>query len=117
MFARPGNAMFPYRGSDCLREHVSQCDLKRPECLTSTKLRKQLATLAQLLDLKENNQDLIATFQGHDIRVHREYYRLPESTLQIAKVSKLLHCINDGTIGKYRGMDLDDIDLQAIGGK
>lgn len=115
IFARPGKAEFPYRGSDCLREFAFQSGLKRPESVTSTKLRKQLATLAQLLNLKENNQDLVAAFQGHDIRVHREYYRLPESTLQIAKVSKLLHCINEGTIDKYRGMDLDDIDLQNTG--
>lgn len=84
IFARPGNAEFPYRGSDGLREFVSQSGLKRPESVTSNKLRKQLATLAQILNLNENNQDLVATFQGHDILVHREYYRLPESTLQIA---------------------------------
>lgn len=115
LFARQGRAEFPYRGCDCLREFAMKCRLKRPESITSTKLRKQLAVLAQILNLKENNQDIIATFQGHDIRIHREYYRLPESTLQIAKVSKLLHCINQGTIHRFKGMDLDSIDLQKTG--
>lgn len=40
--------------------------------------------------------DQIATFLGHDIRVRREFYRLPESTLQLAKVSKLLIAMEKG---------------------
>ncbi|MBN3310325.1 KMT5A methyltransferase, partial [Amia calva] len=31
----------------------------------------------------------IANFLGHDVRVHRNYYRSPEATIQLAKVSKL----------------------------
>ena len=76
---------------------------------TSTELRKQLATLAQILNLSETSQNILATFQCHDIRVHREFYRLPEDTLQLAKVSKILHSINNGTIGQYKGKDFDEI--------
>ena len=32
----------------------------------------------------------LARHLGHDIRVHRDFYRLNESTIEIAKVSKLL---------------------------
>jgi len=28
-------------------------------------------------------------FMGHDVRTHREFYRLPEDTIQLAKLSKL----------------------------
>lgn len=107
LFARPGPAEHPYRGSDCLRFFSQECNAKRPTLLTSTLLRKQLATLAQVLNMSENSQDILATFQGHDIRVHREFYRLPEGALQIAKVTKLLHCINSGTICDYQGKDFD----------
>lgn len=72
----------------------------------------------QLLSLKENSQDILATFQGHDIRVHREFYRLPESALQLAKVSKILHMVNKGTIAKYnmyKGQDFDDIEFTEQG--
>ena len=115
IFARPGFAEHPYRGSDVLRDLVSNLNLKRLDCITSTKLRKQLATLAQILNLKENDQDMLATFQGHNIRVHRELYRLPERTLQVAKISKLLHCLNTGTIDKYKGCNFDDINLEHEG--
>jgi len=103
LFARSGNSASPYRGSDCMRNFAHECGAKQPECLTLTNIRKQLATLAQILNLKDNSQDILATFQGHDIRVDREFYRLPTDALQLAKVSKLLHYINKGTIGQFKG--------------
>lgn len=83
--------------------------------MTSTKLRKQLATLAQILNLKENAMDLLATFQGHDIRIHRQFYRLPDNALQVAKVSKHMHAINNGTIANHKGCDFDDITINENG--
>ena len=115
LFGRPGNASKPYRGSDCIRKFCNLAKLQNPASINSTKLRKQLATLAQVLNLSEASQDILATFQGHNIRVHREFYRLPESTLQVAKVTKLLHSINCGTINKFKGMDFDEIDFADKG--
>ncbi|KAH3690237.1 hypothetical protein DPMN_192405 [Dreissena polymorpha] len=109
LFATPGNQKKPYRGTDALRKMADSCGMKDPALITSTNLRKQLATLAQILNLKENSQDLLATFQGHDIRIHREFYRLPENVLQVAKMSKVLRCINNGSISKYSGCDFEDI--------
>ncbi|XP_052813784.1 uncharacterized protein LOC128240867 isoform X2 [Mya arenaria] len=109
LFATPRNERNPYRGTDALRKMATSCGMKDPSLITSTNLRKQLATLAQILNMKENSQDLLATFQGHDIRIHREFYRLPEDVLQIAKMSKVLRCINNGTINKFSGCDFEDI--------
>lgn len=114
LFSRPGISK-PYRGTDCIRKFCNLAQLQNPSAITSTKLRKQLATLAQILNLSETSQDILATFQGHDIRVHREFYRLPESTLQVAKVSKILHGINNGTIEKFKGKDFDEIDFADKG--
>ncbi|XP_056014596.1 uncharacterized protein LOC125676308 isoform X1 [Ostrea edulis] len=111
LFARPGMTTKPYRGTDCMRKFCNLAELRNPSAINSTKLRKQLATLAQVLNLSETSQDILATFQGHNIKVHREFYRLPESTLQVAKVSKILHSINNGTIDRYKGMDFDQIDF------
>nr|XP_022296603.1 uncharacterized protein LOC111106281 isoform X2 [Crassostrea virginica] len=111
LFSRPGSFTKPFRGTDCIRRFSKKAGLQDPNSINSTKLRKQLATLAQVLNLSETSQDILATFQGHNIRVHREFYRLPENALQVAKVSKLLHCINNGMIQKYRGKDFDEIDF------
>lgn len=102
------------RGSDCLRKSANASHAKFPELLTSTKLRKQVATLCQIMNLKKNEMDQVAKFLGHDIRVHREYYRLSENTIQLTKMSKLLLAIEQGT-SSYKGKSLDEIDLDMDG--
>jgi hypothetical protein len=77
------------RGSDALRRFAVDCGAKRPELLTSTKLRKQIASLAQVVSLKENELDSLATFMGHDIRIHAQFYRVPSDVVQIAKIGPI----------------------------
>ena len=52
---------------------------------------------------------------GHDIRVHREFYRLPEETLQVAKVSKLLLAMERGELASLQGRNLDDVNVDVPG--
>lgn len=112
LFTMPGCA-HPLRGTDCLRKFAKESGAKHPELMTSTRLRQQLATLSQVLGLSETSQDILATFLGHDIRVHRSFYRLPDDLLQTAKVSKVLHCINKGQVSDLKGKDFDTIDFDV----
>ncbi|XP_053707447.1 uncharacterized protein LOC128750869 [Synchiropus splendidus] len=111
LFARP-KAMSHYRGQDALRVCANLCGAKHPEHLRSTQLRKHVATLSQVLNLKHNELDQVADFLGHDIRVHRDFYRLPVPTTQLAKISKLLLTLEKGTLSKIQGKSLDDIEIQ-----
>lgn len=118
VFARPHNgSLYHVRGADCLRQISKECGAKQPELLRSTRLRKHIATMSQILNLKEHELDMLARFLGHDIRVHREYYRLPEETLQVAKVSKLLLAMEQGSEGIELGKQLDDITIDPDEGK
>lgn len=114
MFARP-EALSAYRGGECLQIYGKRCGAKHPEALTSTKLRKHIATLSQVLNLEENESDQHADFLGHDIRIHRQYYRLPQGTLQLARMSKVLLAMERGTVSQYKGMTLDDIEIDPEG--
>ncbi|XDV21744.1 hypothetical protein PO909_026768 [Leuciscus waleckii] len=78
----------------------------------STQLRKHVATLSQVLNLKNHELDQVADFLGHDIRVHREYYRLPEATTQLAKISKLLLALEKGTLANLQGETLEEIEIE-----
>ncbi|XP_030854616.1 uncharacterized protein LOC115918254 [Strongylocentrotus purpuratus] len=78
------------RGSDALRELSEACGAQNPSTLRSTKLRKHVATMSQLMSLRDHEMDALANFMGHDIRIHREYYRLPDAAMQVAKISKIL---------------------------
>ncbi|XP_071839517.1 uncharacterized protein [Apostichopus japonicus] len=111
-FARPNfSSMEPLRGADCIRKYALKSGAKHPSNLTSTKLRKQIATVSQILCLKDHELDVLAGFLGHDIRVHREYYRLPENTLQMAKVARLLLLMEKGAVGEFKDKKLDEIEV------
>ena len=71
--------------------------------------------MTQILGLSEGNQDIIAKFMGHDIRVHRNFYRLPENTVELAKVAKIMYLINTGRISEFKGKDFDDIEFNHTG--
>ncbi|XP_054653990.1 uncharacterized protein LOC129193635 isoform X2 [Dunckerocampus dactyliophorus] len=111
LFARP-HCLTPYRGQDCLRTYANECGAQNPELLRSTQLRKHVATLSQVLNLKNHELDQVADFLGHDIRVHREYYRLPEATTQLAKISKLLLAMEKGSITNLQGKTLEEIEIE-----
>ena len=114
LFGKPGS-QFPIRGTDALRNMALECGASNPSLLTSTKLRKQLATLSQVLGLNEHGQDALAKFMGHDIRVHRSYYELPENTMQLARMSKILHAVNEGKATSVSVRRLDEVDITEEG--
>ncbi|KAI7790437.1 hypothetical protein IRJ41_024412 [Triplophysa rosa] len=96
-----------YRGQ--FGQFADACGAEDPQNLRSTNLRKQIATISQVMNLKDNELDQLADFLGHDIRVHREYYRLPQSTIQLAKISKLLMAMEKGSVKDIQGKSLDEI--------
>ena len=50
--------------------------------------------MTQVLNLEEHELDGLASFLGHDLAIHREYYQLPENTVQLAKVTKILMAVD-----------------------
>ena len=114
MFARANNKSLSYvRGWESIKHAISEVSLERPELITSTKLRKYIATVSQVGSLTDNDMDWLARHLGHDIRIHREYYRLHESTLELAKVSKLLLAVDAGNINNLVGKSLSDINIDG----
>ena len=88
-----------------------ELQLEKPEAVTSTRLRKYVATVSQILDLQEKELHWLAHHLGHDIGVHSEYYRLHESTIKLAKVGKILTTVDEGKTTQWAGKSLDEIDL------
>ena len=114
MFGRPQTLSY-IRGSDVIRQIAHSCGASHPKALSSTKLRKHMATMSKVLNLKDNEMDDLADFLGHDIRVHRQYYRLPEGTLQLAKISKVLMALERGQLSNFKGRNLDEINIDPQG--
>ena len=99
------------RSHDCLRTYASKSGTVKPELLTSTRLRKHVATMSQIMNLRKNELDMLAAFMGHDLFVHRNYYRLPQDSIEMAKVSRILLAMESGNVAAYRGKSLDEIIL------
>ncbi|KAK3913908.1 Anion exchange protein 4 [Frankliniella fusca] len=93
-----------------LRKFAKECGPSEPHLLTGTKLRKLVATAIQLLNLRENELAPFATFMGHDIRIHTEFYRLSSDTMKLAEVSKILLNLENGSINRMRGLIIDEVE-------
>ncbi|XP_028410642.1 uncharacterized protein LOC114533333 [Dendronephthya gigantea] len=100
------------RGNDVIRHACKMVDLKNPDVITSTNLRKYVATVSQLVDMDQNELGWLATHLGHDVHIHKEFYRMQESTLEMAVVGNLLMAIDEGRAHEFKGKNLRDITLQ-----
>ncbi|XP_060572464.1 uncharacterized protein LOC132730528 [Ruditapes philippinarum] len=112
IFARSNfGSVSPIRSADVLRKFAREASLESAESITSTKLRKHIATVAQILNLSKHDLEVLANFMGHDISIHRSFYRLPQETVEVARMGRLLTAFNRGTIGQFKSIDditLDD---------
>lgn len=114
VFAAPTRGSLKFlRGPDCLNAMVQRCELQNPSAVKSTQLRKYVATVSQIIDLKESELEWLARHMGHDLSVHREYYRLHDSTLELSKVSRLLLAVDEGNATKWQGKKLSEINLDG----
>ena len=52
---------------------------------------------------------MVAGFLWHNIDVHREFYRLPEDTLQLAKCGKMFLLMDQGRLIEFAGKSLTEI--------
>jgi len=55
-------SLSPLRSSDSLYFFSRECGATKPENITSTKLRKHVATVSQILNLEENELETMANF-------------------------------------------------------
>ncbi|XP_052409540.1 uncharacterized protein LOC127955927 isoform X1 [Carassius gibelio] len=113
LFGRPDCSPTSFfRGQDCIKLFATQCGVKNPELLGSPQLRKQVATVSQILSLKDNELDQLANFLGLHILVHRDYYRLPDATIEIAKIANLLQAMEKGDLARFQGKTLNEIEIE-----
>ncbi|XP_033108973.1 uncharacterized protein LOC117110386 [Anneissia japonica] len=113
LFAVPAPSNRPIRSSVCIHKFALECGVNKPQNLTATRLRKHIATFSQVFNLQNNELDILATFMGHDINVHRNYYRLPEETTQVVKVGRILLALEKGKTFDFKNKKLDEIEISS----
>jgi hypothetical protein len=115
IFAGNNNdSMEHIRGCQALKNVVRHVQLKNPEQLSSRKLRKYVATVSQIVDMNQSELGWLAKHPGHDIQIHKDFYRLQESTIEIAVVGNLLVDEDEGRAGQFKGRSLREINLHEF---
>ena len=71
---------------------------------------------SQLLHLEKGELEWLSNHLGHTLDIHRENYRIHESTIEFVKVSKLLMAIDSGSVHKsaLSQQSLDDMTFAGI---
>ena len=101
----------PICGYKIISKYAKLAGTKNPQAISATKLRKHLATLTQVINMTENDIEQLSKFMGHTVGIHRGSYRLPDDIYQTAKISKLLLLMEKGQASRYKGKNLDEIDI------
>ena len=104
-----------YRGVDVIKEFSKEGGVSNLSVFTCTTLRKHVATLTQSFEISKLDQDQLASFLGHDIRVHRSFYRSPIEIVEKAKVAKLLLAANKGIYLPWDKVGDVDEELEEYG--
>ena len=115
IFAGLGDAASPYSWHDCMRKYAEECSVNQPELVTSSNMSKQLTTMCQVVSLGDNSHPILTDFLGQDIRLHRSFCRLSDDLSVAAKVTKVIHAINEGDVSKWRGRDFEEIEFNPEG--
>lgn len=131
LFALAGSSSKWIDGPSTLRRYAKSCGAENPETITSSRLRKQIATVLQILNLSEVEMEQIAKFMGHTKKTHEQFYRytplnsyiffysnildfrLPQDLFQTSKVAKLLlMTMEKGISTEEQGKTIEEIDFE-----
>jgi hypothetical protein len=72
VFAMPNNIIKWGNGDVAIRELSKKVKVGNPAAISSNKLRKQIATVTQILNLKPQEAKQFANFMGHTQKTHDE---------------------------------------------
>lgn len=114
VFARQQESTNHISGWEAVRSVASKASLSKPQLITSTRIRKELATTLQLLDMKESELTWVTNHLGHSVNVHKQWYRQEESTMELTKVARVLMAKDDGI--NFKNKKMDDLG-EPVGGE
>lgn len=74
VFATPQSSIKWGKGDVAIRKLAKKIGLENPNAMTSNKLRKQIATVMQILNLSPDDTKQFSSFMGHTEKTHSEFY-------------------------------------------
>ncbi|KAJ8964684.1 hypothetical protein NQ314_004716 [Rhamnusium bicolor] len=74
LFGCPGTVKWT-RGDIVIRKFAENANLEFPNQISSNKLRKQIATVMQIINLNKEETEQFAQFMGHTEKTHNDFYK------------------------------------------
>ncbi|XP_061170557.1 uncharacterized protein LOC133179888 [Saccostrea echinata] len=93
---------------------AKEAGCEQPYLISSSRLRKYLATVCQILDLEDHELEWVSRHLAHNINTHKQHYRQHDATVEIAKVGSLMMAADEGQLRKFAGKKLSDIDVTEL---
>ena len=97
--------------------HLKSWDILRKFCeefqvsnLTSTSMRKYLATCAQALNFSDKDVSQLARHLGHTVAVHNKHYRHHLEVIEVGKIATMLHATQQGVLHLQKDATLDTME-------
>src|SRR5688572_28578433 len=69
--------------------------------------------LIQIVSLTSGEMKWLANHLGHDVNILENVYRLQDSTVELAKISRLMMAVDTGQVAQFAGKSLSDIDISG----
>ncbi|XP_060571742.1 uncharacterized protein LOC132729920 isoform X2 [Ruditapes philippinarum] len=104
----------PRRAYDSLNAVCSECELTRPEQLTSTNLRKYMATLCQVMNLAPNELQQVCRHLGHTTKVHLNHYRTMSPYIERVNIGKILLMQDLNLQSNFVGKKLEEVEFTEM---
>lgn len=92
---------------------AKEAGCEQPNLISSSRLRKYLATVCQILDLEDHELEWVSRHFAHNINTHKQHYCQHDATVEIAKVGSLMMAADEGQLRRYAGKKLSDIDVSG----
>ena len=95
------------RSWDIIKKFCEEFQVKN---LTTTSLRKYLATCAQALNFSDKDVGHLARHLGHTVAVHNRHYRHQLDVIEVGKMASVLHATQQGVLHLQKDKTLDNME-------
>ena len=65
------------------------------------------------MNINDQQQRYITDHLGHNLDVHQIFYRATSDIVERLDLAKVLILLDKGTIGKYRGLRIEDVEMSG----
>ncbi|XP_053381922.1 uncharacterized protein KIAA1958-like [Mercenaria mercenaria] len=112
VFASTGKE--PMRAGAALDVVKYEAELKHPERIYATNLRKYTATISQVMDLREHELHWLTKYLGHAQKLKMSHYSQTSGLVEHLDIAKIMLLQEPNNVGRFDGVDVANINFEDL---